>query len=204
MSRPESHHHDPHHQYRAAAHHPKKLAKLSTKHQEIVAGTALGIFMVIFIGAIWLVGFKSSWHLIHPSSNTPKQAALQKPVTVKAPVTSAEFEITLYRHWSNKGGEVYKAAPGFVYQIVDAGVTQHSGQAKWLAPAIQSYLMDGSGQQYALSPIDTNHAFVSQSYESGQEARGELGYEVPEGAQNLKWCYFVDDKKTDPLCADLQ
>ena len=200
MSHPEPQH-DPHHMYRAAAHHKKKPTKLSHKQQEIVAGVSLGIFTVIFIGTVWLVGFKSSWSLLHPKPTSQPISNVQKPVTVKPPIVSTTFQITLYRHWSNTGGNNYKAAPGFVYQVVDAGVTQNSGQPKWLAPAIQSYLMDDSGQQYALSPIDTSHPFVSQSYKSGQEARGELGYEVPAGTKNLKWCYYIDDDKTHPLCA---
>lgn len=91
------------------------------------------------------------------------------------------------------------------YKIIRVTVQLLNLQSKtvWLAPAIESYVIDSNNTRYGMALAQVNHAFVSGEYAPQQAATGDLTYAVPKQASRLDWCYKLDSVNTEPICVAL-
>lgn len=135
--------------------------------------------------------------------NTSQTSTVLKPKIV----SSSSLQLTLNSWRLSGGGESFKAYPGFDFVVIDVSILHKLSEPTWLAPALQSYVMDESGQQYKLTPDDEiNNPLPSQEYAPGTVAKGQLAYEVPSGSRQLKWCYDLQSGTStpNPLCIALR
>lgn len=171
--------------------------------QEVIAGVIAGGLLLIFVLALLVLGPSSLGSL---SGKSPKPV-----VTVSAPkpiIANQQFlQLTLDNWTYSGGGPQFRAYAGFRFVVVNVAIAHKYAVPTWLAPSLQSYVQDGAGQQYQLTPDDEiKQPLVAKEYKPGEVATGELAYEVPGSAKQLAWCYDLGrgTDKTAPLCIDLR
>lgn len=101
-------------------------------------------------------------------------------------------------------GDFSEAGEGNEFAIVDITTTNETGEAQHVSTALQMLAKDGRGRSYSLS-IDAVTA-LDRAYDEtsaladGEERRGKVAYEVPEGVSPLYWTFeftlWTDGDKT--------
>jgi hypothetical protein len=176
---------------------PEFMVHTRTSRQELIAGIVLGIVAISFVWSVVVYGLPGLLHVFKSNTSSPKTTVVKTSAPI---VTSGEFlQVTLNRWSYTNGGPTFKPYVGFRFVVVDVQLIQKHTQPVWLAPALQSYVMDATGQQYKLIPDDgIAHPFVAKAYDPGKTAAGQLAYEIPNQAAGLRWCYDLSTGTAHP------
>lgn len=182
---------------------PEFIVAERTTRQEIIAGVVAGLLLISFIVVTLVWGFPSIGSLFGTGNTPVKTVATAQPVIAQ----NNDLELKLQSWHLSGGGKDFKAYPGFRYVVVNVQIQHRHHLPTWLAPSLQSYVMDQSGQQYQLTPDDEiTDPLPAKEYKVDEAATGGLAYEVPAGAKQLQWCYDLGRNTPDsaPLCVGLK
>lgn len=176
-----------------------------TTRQEITAGIIAGLLLLVFVMIVLLVGVPNI-HRLTTHNTATKQSGTH---TAAQPVVAEQtyLRLTLNSWRFSEGGKVFHTYPGFRFVVLRVGIQHKYPTPTWLAPSLQSYVQDESGQQYQLTPDDEiTEPLVAKQYAPGEVATGQLAYEVPQSAGKLSWCYDLGrgTAQSSPLCIVLR
>jgi cellobiose-specific phosphotransferase system component IIB len=75
----------------------------------------------------------------------------------------------------------------------------------WLAPALQSYVIDSNGAHHGIELVELDNPLSGGQYNAQTEVSGQLAYMVPASDKNVQWCYVLSDKtgKEAKICQPL-
>lgn len=90
------------------------------------------------------------------------------------------------------------------YKLVSVSVIILNQQQRtiWLAPSIESYVRDHTGEHYNMAFAALPNPFIAGEYDSGKTASGDLSYAIPKKSTGLEWCYQLADTNGGgvPVC----
>lgn len=93
------------------------------------------------------------------------------------------------------GTELVKPKEGFKFVGVDVQVENQGSSVQEITSVVQMYLKDDTGQKYtfhlgAQSLLDAG--LPDDELQPGEKVRGQIGFQVPEGAQSLIFVFDVE------------
>lgn len=101
--------------------------------------------------------------------------------------------------------DMFKLDKNFKIVGIDLQIINLRAVNIWLAPSIESYIIDDSGARYGMVfASEVSQPFTAGSYEPQQVAGGELTYAIPKNSKEVRWCYDIKSYVgADSLCIPL-
>lgn len=170
---------------------PKKrrLTKhISAHHKEKVAASAVFVLALALIALFSLGAVMTNmlWQS-HTREEAHEQTTTKTTTTEDAP----EFDLYIKSSSFSSGDQTFAPAPGKQFIIVDISLTHHRDTSVWLTPVLQSYITDKNNTHHGLSPLIVKDPFDARSYQPEESASGQLTYQIPINASDLRFCYTL-------------
>jgi len=132
------------------------------------------------------------------SIDPPEDLALDRthPVyQVGDAVEISDLSIQVLRVTQPEGTQLVKPEAGYQFIVVEVTVLNQGDTTREIAGGLQMYLKDGSGQQYTMhlgAQAAADSAVPDDELQPGKKVRGQIGFQVPEGAENLEFIFDAE------------
>jgi len=148
----------------------------------LVVGVGIGAVAVGFAG--------NSRQLATTASPATRQEAVSDLHKVGDTIEKSNVGFGVARVTTDEAGDaVYKPNPGNKFVVVDISVDNNTSSQRPVVPVTQVYLKDQTGNTYFISPAPMQNPLNAGNLVAGDNLKGQLSFEVPKDAKNLK-LYF--------------
>jgi hypothetical protein len=154
----------------------------------------VGIIVILFIiGAASGGGNKSQkvGENSQPTSQTATTSQTQAATTYKVgdQIQSGEYIVSVNSVRKSSGSGYVKPKEGSVYIIPNVTIQNNSKDKTTISSLLQMYIKDGEGNKY--NPALTSDATgkVDGELLAGEKVKGDVGFEIPTTAKDLKFYY---------------
>lgn len=89
--------------------------------------------------------------------------------------------------------KMYQPDKGYKLVAVDVTLLNLRKTSIWFAPAVDSYILDSSGNRYGMAMAEIEKPLEAGSYNPQEAADGQLSYAIPKNSHNSKWCYKLGE-----------
>lgn len=169
-----------------------RLDGLWRKESNLLSWLTVALLMLLLINGIVLT---------QRLNDAAEQAA------VKTPVANNNIAIMHFSWFDDFPAVPAMYQPNKGYKVIGVRVQILNLRSIdiWLAPAVESYVTDSSGNRYGMAIAEIQNPFDAGSYAPQKAASGELSYAIPQKADDLQWCYklAISNGGGEPLCLAL-
>ena len=139
------------------------------------------VYMYLFIAAALVL-------LYVPFSKKVSTARLRS--ASQAPLSSGSLHVNKF-DWDEQDAKkaMIQPRPQTHYITIDVELEHNLSSGAWLAPAVESYVINSAGTKRAIELVILDNPFEARSYLPHEKANGSLSYLVSDNDRDLKWCY---------------
>ena len=101
-------------------------------------------------------------------------------------VKAGNFVFTVNSIRTDAGGDFLKPKDGHIYYIVDVTVENTGDKSESVSSMLMFKLFDSEAYSYSITIGPDTKGSVDGEISSGRKLRGELAFEIPQGAEGLE------------------
>ena len=178
------------------AHHhngPKNSKRWLKRQSNWLTWGVVAVVLLLFINVIAL---------------RARVASVDAQQAVKTPKSNDAIAVMKFTWQDNVAATpgMFTLAAGDKVVVVATQILNLSDKTIWLAPSIESYIQDATGDRYGMAfATELARPFTAGNYKPQQAGSGELSYAIPTDIKKPEWCYQLAASSGGgvPLCFPL-
>jgi hypothetical protein len=185
------------------------MAKINTKfkfnHSQILIIISMSAIIVVILAIFTTLHFQNKFNKLSVEFEQYKIGYQTKIFSLGDSIDTAEFSLVVNSvDVDNDGIPGYLPAPeGMKYLAIDISLRNKTDSENIFLPLFETYLRDSEGTRYELTVAPNVESGVAGRIAAGDTVKGQVGFLVPETANNLRFYFEPFSGVTDTVVVEL-